>query len=63
MIGGETTAVTEGGYLLPARQGGRALAPKALAAPWGFRALPRGPLALAVKDNRVDSQEATGGCA
>ena len=63
MIGEETTAVTEGGYLLPARQGGRALVPKALPAPWGSWFCPRPPLALAVKDNRVESQEAAGGYA
>ena len=45
-VGGVTTAVAEGGYLLPARQG---------------PGLAQNPLAQAVKDNRIDSQEAAGG--
>ena len=61
MVGGVITAEAEGGYLLPARRGGGASVPKALPAPWGSWFCPRPPLALAVKDNRVDSQEAAGG--
>jgi hypothetical protein len=45
MVGGVTTAVAESGYFQPAQGQGKAQA----------------PLAQAVKDNRIDSQEAAGG--
>ena len=64
MVGGVITAEAEGGYLLPARRSGRAPNAQGAASALGVLVLPKAaPGALAVKDNRVDSQAAAGGYA